>query len=112
MEKDDLVGMELENKAFYQQYPLAMLAIQTLKEITTRVSVLEARINAQESRLVAMENNLRNIDNSLKDLLDKLNDHISKQNIDINRLLFWVIASLLAILGFGLTFIIQHFIKI
>jgi hypothetical protein len=111
MEKDDLGGMELENKAFYQQYPLAMLAIQTLKEITTRVSVLEARINAQESRLVAMENNLRTIDSSLKDLLNKLNDHISKQNIDINRLLFWVIASLLSILGFGSAFLIQHFIK-
>jgi hypothetical protein len=112
MEKDDFEGMELESKSFYQQYPLAMLAIQTLKEITTRVSVLEARINSQEIRLVSMENNLRNIDSALKDLLDKLNDHIDKQNIDINRLLFWVITSLLAILGFGLAFIVQNFIKI
>ena len=112
MEKDDIEGIELENKSFYQQYPLAMLAIQTLKEITTRVSVLEARINSQEIRLVSMENNLRNIDSALKDLLNKLNDHISKQNIDINRLLFWVIASLLSILGFGLAFIVQNFIKI
>ena len=112
MENNSIEGIELENKEFYRQYPLAMLAIQTLKEITTRVSVLEARINAQESRLVSMENNLRTIDSSLKDLLNKLNEHISKQNIDINRLLFWVITSLLAILGFGLAFIVQNFVKI
>lgn len=122
---DDLtksMELEKENQRFYEQYPLAMLAIQTLKEITSRVSILEARIDAQHNRLVTIEEKIRTLEKYVSDLLrtseenldgnkkvlQLLNEHISTQNKDLRNLLFWIIVSLLSILGFGVSFLIQH----
>lgn len=119
---DKSIELEKENQRFYEQYPLAMLAIQTLKEITSRVSTLEARIDTLHNRLLTVEEKIRTLEKYVENLLrtseenldgnkkvlQLLNEHISTQNKDLRNLLFWIIVSLLSILGFGVSFLIQH----
>ena len=126
MNDDQIKSIELEkeNQRFYEQYPLAMLAIQTLKEVTTRVSILEARIETQHNRLLIIEEKIRTLEKHVENLLrtseenldgnkkvlQLLNEHITTQNKDLRNLLFWIILSLLSILGFGMSFLIQHIV--
>lgn len=71
--------------------------------LTTRVAVLETRLDAQDARLTGIDGHLREVKDGVARVMERLIAHAESENTDRVRLLFWVITTLVSVLGFGAT---------
>lgn len=99
---------EIERRAGWADNSAVLSAIHQLE---TRVAVLETRAGAQDDRLLTIENDLRDTKTGVQRVLQCLQDHTVIEEKDRVKLLTWIIATLLSVIGFGVAAIWEYLSK-
>lgn len=99
---------EIERRSGWADNSAVLSAIHQLE---TRVAALETRAGAQDDRLLTIENDLRDTKTGVQRVLQCLQDHTVIEEKDRVKLLTWIIATLLSVIGFGVAAIWQYLIK-
>jgi acetone carboxylase gamma subunit len=98
----------MERRAGWSDNAAVLSAIHQLE---TRVSVLETRAGAQDDRLLTIENDLKDTKTGVQRVLQCLQDHTVVEEKDRVKLLAWIVATLLSVIGFGVTAVWQYLIR-
>lgn len=85
--------------------------LSAIHQLETRVAVLETRAGAQDDRLLTIETDLKDTKAGVLSLLRSLQDHTIIEEKDRVKLLTWIIATLISVIGFGFAAIWQLTIK-
>lgn len=101
-------GGEIERRSGWSDNSAVLSAIHQLE---TRVAVLETRAGAQDDRLLTIENDLKDTKTGVQQLLQCLQQHTVAEGKDRVKLLSWIVATLLSVIGFGVAAIWQYFIR-
>lgn len=99
---------EIERRSGWADNSAVLSAIHQLE---TRVVVLETRAGAQDDRLLTIENDLRDTKTGVQRVLQCLQDHTVIEEKDRVKLLTWIIATLLSVIGFGVAAIWEYLSK-
>ncbi len=99
---------EIERRSGWADNSAVLSAIHQLE---TRVAVLETRAGAQDDRLLTIENDLRDTKTGVQRVLQCLQDHTVIEEKDRVKLLIWIIATLLSVIGFGVAAIWEYLSK-
>jgi hypothetical protein len=102
------MGGEIERRSGWADNSAVLSAIHQLE---TRVAVLETRAGAQDDRLLTIENDLRDTKTGVQRVLQCLQDHTVIEEKDRVKLLTWIIATLLSVIGFGVAAIWEYLSK-
>lgn len=94
-------------RADYDTHELACF----IHRLDTRVSVLETRMTTQDDRLSSIEDELRDANKGVQRVLDCLQAHTRQEDQDRVKLLGFVVATLLSVLGFAGAATINHLLK-
>ncbi len=84
--------------------------LSAISQLETRVAVLEARAGAQDTRLLTIENDLKDTKTGVQGVLQCLQEHTIMEERNRVRLLSWIIATLISVLGFGITAVWQFIV--
>lgn len=98
----------MERRAGWSDNSAVLSAIHQLE---TRVAVLETRAGAQDDRLLTIETDLKDTKNGVQRVLQCFQDHAVIEEKDRVRLLAWIVATLLSVIGFGVTAIWQFILR-
>ncbi len=99
---------EIERRSGWADNSAVLSAIHQLE---TRVVVLETRAGAQDDRLLTIENDLRDTKTGVQMVLQCLQDHTVIEEKDRVKLLTWIIATLLSVIGFSVAAIWEYLSK-
>ncbi|MDS4020659.1 MAG: hypothetical protein RKR03_09175 [Candidatus Competibacter sp.] len=94
-------------RADYDTHELACF----IHRLDTRVSVLETRMTTQDDRLSSIEEELRDANLGVQRVLDCLQAHTRQEDQDRVKLLGFVVATLLSVLGFAGAAMINHLLR-
>lgn len=94
-------------RADYDTHELACF----IHRLDTRVSVLETRMTTQDDRLSSIEDELRDANMGVQRVLDCLQAHTRQEDQDRVKLLGFVVATLLSVLGFAGAAMVNHLLK-
>lgn len=92
-------------------WPDNAAVLSAIHQLETRVAVLEARAGAQDDRLLTIEKDLKETKDGVLGLLRSLQEHTIIEGQDRVKLLAWIIATLLSVIGFGFAAIWQLVLK-
>ncbi len=106
--REAAVSGEIERLSGWADNSAVLSAIHQLE---TRVVVLETRAGAQDDRLLTIENDLRDTKTGVQRVLQCLQDHTVIEEKDRVKLLTWIIATLLSVIGFGVAAIWEYLSK-
>lgn len=98
----------IERRAGWSDNAAVLSAIHQLE---TRVAVLETRAGAQDDRLLTIEGDLKDTKMGVHKVLQCLQDHTVIEEKDRVKLLMWIIATLLSVIGFGITAVWQFLLR-
>lgn len=85
--------------------------LSAIHQLETRVAVLETRAGAQDDRLLTIENDLKDTKTGVHRLLQCLQEHTIIEEKDRVKLLTWIVATLISVIGFGFVAVWQLIIK-
>lgn len=83
-----------------------------IHQLDKRVAVLESRINSQDSRLSRIELDTTSVKNMTEKIFDTLIQHINQENADKQKIMAWLIVTLVSVMGFGITTFLRIFFKV
>lgn len=84
--------------------------LSAIHQLETRVAVLETRAGAQDDRLLSIESEIKGIKTDVQAVLECLQAHMVAEENNRVKLLEWVIATLLSVIGFGIVSVINYFL--
>lgn len=102
-----LSGNLTRRRADYDTHELACF----IHRLDTRVSVLETRMTTQDDRLSRIEDRIGDANMGVQRVLDCLQVHVRQEDRDRVKLLGFVIATLLSVIGFAGAAIIKHLLQ-
>lgn len=82
--------------------------LSAIHQLETRVAVLETRAGAQDDRLLSIESEIKGIKTDVQAVLECLQAHMVAEENNRVKLLEWVIATLLSVIGFGIVSVINY----
>lgn len=85
--------------------------LSAIHQLETRVAVLETRAGAQDDRLLTIETDLKETKAGVNGLLRCLQEHTIIEEKDRVKLLSWIIATLISVIGFGFVAVWQLVIR-
>lgn len=100
-------GSLTRRRADYDTHELACF----IHRLDTRVSVLETRMTTQDDRLSSIEAELRDANLGVQRVLDCLQAHTRQEDQDRVKLLGFVVATLLSVLGFAGAALLNHLLR-
>lgn len=99
------MSAEIERRSGWSDNSAVLSAIHQLE---TRVAVLETRAGAQDDRLLTIEKDLKDTKTGVQRVLQCFQDHAVIEEKDRVKLLTWIVATLLSVIGFGVTAVWQY----
>lgn len=82
--------------------------LHAIHQLETRVAVLETRAGAQDDRLLSIESEIKGVKTDVKTVLECLQTHVIDEEQNRTKLLEWVVATLLSVIGFGVAGVINY----
>jgi hypothetical protein len=80
-------------------------------QLDKRVAVLEAKLEAQEGRTAAIEGVVHDTQDSVQEVLSVLREHVDQENKDRIKLMGVIVMTLLSIVGFAATLLLNHLLS-
>lgn len=78
---------------------------QSIHHIDRRVAVLETRVNGQDSRLARIEDDVATTRRVSEKIHDSLSSHTQQEDRDRQKIMWWLITTLVSVIGFGATIV-------
>lgn len=107
-EASDHCGDE-DRRSSWRELHALVLDIQ--HEFDKRISIVEVRMSGQDGRLGNIEVDMRATKQGIQHVLDVLNTHVEQEQKDRSKLFVGIIATLLSVLGFAGTALINHLLR-